>query len=436
MPIKASHGGSFLTSGFQNAVSFALENGADVVNMSLSSESSTYSISSEQAAKAVFVAAAGNEGTESRVGNTSSWNKKDFWPAASPNVIGVMNYMRTKDGIALKDTSNYGTKYDVCAPGTDIYSANGMYDDRYISLDGTSMASPIVAFGAALTTLKYRARIGQEKRPNDIAQMIRDASSSAIIKNGVKYAVFDMDLLIANDSIDFYSEITLKDYDLSVQELGNIRPVEMSLTVSPIMYQDQGQVDWYIEDRHVGSGFWFAFIPPDEVGSTTLTAIWSPPRVGANIDGNMKISAEIELSVEYLKLNSSSIGGLKVVVSTAEGEVYDFSACRIGVPYGFDIDTKNLSPDDVRKIMWYVNDEFVYAGEKLTYVPETKGDYKIEVKINGIARHVASLRVWDSDEISHSLLIYTIVAAAVIVATVLSVLLAVLLRRKRKPDQG
>ena len=94
--------------------------------------------------KIVIVAAAGNDGTDSR-----------FWPAAAPWTVAVGAL--TKDGQARTDWTNYGNWVDVYAPGEDIVVPfpNGMYEyldgssasftNGHALWSGTSFATPVVA---------------------------------------------------------------------------------------------------------------------------------------------------------------------------------------------------------------------------------------------------------------------------------------------------
>jgi len=122
-------------------IEYAVDHGADVINMSLGgndgSEQSVLQAAVDDAVKAgvVVVAASGNEYT----------GTLDY-PAACTGVIAVGATTRTD----IRETySNYGPGMDVMAPGSYIYSTlNSSAGYGYMS--GTSMASPFVAGAAAL----------------------------------------------------------------------------------------------------------------------------------------------------------------------------------------------------------------------------------------------------------------------------------------------
>jgi len=115
------------------AMIWAAENGAHIINCSWGSPSynggSQTLINGIWASGVVVVAAAGNEG-----------NSQPFYPAAYNNVMAVA---ATNSGDYKASWSSYGDFVDVCAPGEGIYAT--WSTSGFISLSGTSMASPITA---------------------------------------------------------------------------------------------------------------------------------------------------------------------------------------------------------------------------------------------------------------------------------------------------
>ena len=135
-----SDSGSGYYSWIASGITWATDNDAKVINMSLGGTAADSTLASAVdyawSKGVVVVAAAGNNG-----------NSLPFYPAAYDNCIAVGATDR-KD--AKASFSNYGSWVDVAAPGVDIYSTYNKGDYDYISMSGTSMASPHVAGLAAL----------------------------------------------------------------------------------------------------------------------------------------------------------------------------------------------------------------------------------------------------------------------------------------------
>jgi len=132
--------GSGAWSWVASGITWAADNGAHVINMSLggSSGSETVSVAVDYAWNkgVVLVAAAGNNGTSD-----------PSYPAFYSNVIAVA---ATDQNDNLASFSNFGSWVDVAAPGVDILSTYIRYRPPYTFASGTSMASPHVAGLAGL----------------------------------------------------------------------------------------------------------------------------------------------------------------------------------------------------------------------------------------------------------------------------------------------
>jgi subtilisin family serine protease len=150
MPCKfLSSGGSGSTANAIKCIDYATAEGADVMNNSWGgggfSQALLDSINAAAAAEAVFVAAAGNSGSNNDVTPhyPSSYN--------APNVIAVMatDHNDNRSVWPSGNSSSYGaTSVDIGAPGSSILSTTP--GNNYQSFNGTSMATPHVAGAAAL----------------------------------------------------------------------------------------------------------------------------------------------------------------------------------------------------------------------------------------------------------------------------------------------
>jgi serine protease len=129
-------GGS--TADIADAVQWAADQGADVINMSLGGGGYTNTmknaVSYATSNGSLVVCAAGNDGS-----------RGVSYPAAYDETVAVSALDQNEN---LADFSQYGSKVDVAAPGVDVLSAWTTSD--YNRISGTSMACPAAAGVAAL----------------------------------------------------------------------------------------------------------------------------------------------------------------------------------------------------------------------------------------------------------------------------------------------
>jgi subtilisin family serine protease len=138
MPVKVlGANGSGTTSAIASGILWAVDHGADVINLSLGGSGTTTALADAVAHAAsqgvLVVAAAGNNG-----------NTTPFYPAAYSQVISVAG---TTSSDSRYEWSSYGSWVEVAAPGCNIAPDAG---GGYVNFCGTSAATPVVAGIAGL----------------------------------------------------------------------------------------------------------------------------------------------------------------------------------------------------------------------------------------------------------------------------------------------
>lgn len=179
MVIRAVPNGDERDKDVANAIRYAADNGARIINMSFGKQFSTGKEYVDAAVKyatfkdVLIVHAAGNDASDiDKAPNfpgpfyTGSKSGEPAWIE-----VGAIN-----SSGQIADFSNYGAKtVDVFAPGVSIYST--MPNNKYDFQDGTSMASPVVAGVAALIRSYY---------PNLTAPQVKNVITSSVIKPSYK----------------------------------------------------------------------------------------------------------------------------------------------------------------------------------------------------------------------------------------------------------
>ncbi len=138
-----------------NAIIYAVDNGASVINMSFGKGYSPQKEFVDSALKyanehdVLIVHAAGNEGVNNDVTHHYPLNIDDDGNIINSKFLVVGACTQEKGKNLVASFSNYGSKtVDLFAPGDFIYSCNP--GDEYSYASGTSMASPVAAGVAAI----------------------------------------------------------------------------------------------------------------------------------------------------------------------------------------------------------------------------------------------------------------------------------------------
>ena len=153
MAVRAVPDGDERDKDVANAIRYAVDNGAHIINMSFGKSHSPQKSAVDEAVKyaeqhgVLLVHAAGNDGEN--LAESPSFPTRTYLSGGSAsNWIEVGASSWTIDSLAAQ-FSNYGTQQvDLFAPGVDVLSTvpGGGYDRE----DGTSMAAPVVSGVAAL----------------------------------------------------------------------------------------------------------------------------------------------------------------------------------------------------------------------------------------------------------------------------------------------
>lgn len=176
MAIRAVPGGDERDKDVANAIRYAVDNGAQVVNMSFGkgySPNTQYvydAIEYAESKGVLLIHAAGNSAEDTDVANNfpnDKFGRKKDWP----NWVEVGASSWGSEGNYVGVFSNYGKKsVDVFAPGVAIYSlAPG---NEYQDAQGTSMASPVTA-GVAALVLSYFPDLKAEQVKDILMKSVR-----------------------------------------------------------------------------------------------------------------------------------------------------------------------------------------------------------------------------------------------------------------------
>ncbi len=185
MAIRAVPNGDERDKDVANAIYYAVDNGAQIINMSFGKSLSPNKAIVDEAVRyaeekgVLLIHAAGN--SSENIDETDNFPTKAYQnKGAASNWIevGASSWKGQQDFVA--EFSNYGKRsVDVFAPGVDVYSTTP--NQGYESLSGTSMAAPVTAGVAALLMSYY---------PDLSATQVKDIIlTSAVRLDGLKVNV-------------------------------------------------------------------------------------------------------------------------------------------------------------------------------------------------------------------------------------------------------
>lgn len=157
--------GAGIVDNINTGIKWAVDNGADVINMSLGIKHTGGGLPHEDVIRyalsknVTVVAASGNDGTSER-----------YYPGALPGVIAV----GAVDGAgAVTSFTSYGANISVVAPGLNIYSS--FAHNTYAFASGTSQASPFVS-GTVGLIKSYAWEQGKKLTNREIKYILKNTS--------------------------------------------------------------------------------------------------------------------------------------------------------------------------------------------------------------------------------------------------------------------
>ncbi len=197
-----------------NAIRYAADNGAKVLNMSFGKAYSFNKAIVDEAVKyavskdVLLIQAAGNDNADiDKEPNFPTRKYLDGKIASSYLVVGASDY---KDDETLKASfSNYGkTAVDVFAPGVRINSSIPD-NNKYAEEDGTSMAAPVVTGLAALIRSYYPKLTAVQVKEIIIKSVVKVNHNITTLKGTDSVTIPFADLCVSGGIVNAYNALKL-----------------------------------------------------------------------------------------------------------------------------------------------------------------------------------------------------------------------------------
>lgn len=212
MAVRAVPNGDERDKDVANAIIYAVDNGAQIINMSFGKKFSPHKEVVDKAVKyaeskgVLLIHAAGNDGDDLDV--DSNFPTRTYEKGGQSKTwleIGASAYGAEEDFVG--SFSNYGKKsVDLFAPGVQIYST--VPDDQYENLQGTSMACPATS-GVAAVLMSYFPELSAIEVKEILRESTRKFDGLKVIKPGTQEEVPFSDLSSSGGLVNVYEAVKM-----------------------------------------------------------------------------------------------------------------------------------------------------------------------------------------------------------------------------------
>lgn len=212
MSVRAVPNGDERDKDVANAIRYAVDNGAHIINMSFGKGFSPHKEVVDKAVKyaeskgVLLIHAAGNDGDD--LDQESNFPNKTYGSGGESQTwleIGASSWGADENFVG--SFSNYGKKsVDLFAPGVQIYSTTP--NDTYENLQGTSMAAPATT-GVAAILMSYFPHLTAEDVKIILRESTRKFDGLKVTKPGSKDAVPFNQLSSSGGMVNAYEAVKL-----------------------------------------------------------------------------------------------------------------------------------------------------------------------------------------------------------------------------------
>lgn len=220
-----------------NAIRYAVDNGATVINMSFGKGYSPGKAAVDAAVKyaqdkdVLLIHAAGNDGKNLDL--TNNYPNDHFEKKGKPGKKSATNWIEVgalnpdMDEHMAAEFSNYNPEYvDVFAPGAEIYATTP--ENTYENLQGTSMASPMVAGVAAIIRSYFPDLTADQVKEVVVNSTVKQ--NRKVIKPGTEDEKVDFSTLSKSGGIVNVE----KAVELATKTLGKKKGVQRVITAADL----------------------------------------------------------------------------------------------------------------------------------------------------------------------------------------------------------